>query len=59
MGAYGKKHNISHFSLVVDICTFACRERRGKKECGNVTQGKQTYSSLKHTQVFICSISCS
>lgn len=23
MGAYGKKHNISHFSLVVDICTFA------------------------------------
>lgn len=29
MGAYGKKHNISHFSLVVDICTFACK--RGKK----------------------------
>lgn len=23
MGAYGKKHNIAHFSLVVDICTFA------------------------------------
>lgn len=23
MGAYGKKLNISHFSLVVDICTPA------------------------------------
>lgn len=34
MAAYGKKHNIAHFSLVVDICTFACRKRKNNQ---NVT----------------------
>lgn len=35
MGAYGKKHNIAHFSLVVDICTFACRKRKKQSKCNS------------------------
>lgn len=30
MGAHGKEHNMSHFSLEVDICMTACM-KMGKK----------------------------